>query len=300
MLTDLSSRAIEIEASAPGYRTKTQRFVEPIPFFTFSLEQSRLPLHTPVDELGDDLPPFSGRRHALIVGVSDYQDPGHRYLKAAKEEAEALADFLKSPEGGNYAPDFVMVLTDKKATRASIMGELFRMAERAEKGDLILFLFSGHGRVVGAERFLIPYDGEFSAPAATCIEHEDVKKLLDKHPDTYQMVMLDTCFAGTIKATGRDHPMVGLASSPHRCVLTATKGDETGIDPSPFAKILVDALSGKIPADTDGDGNLMASELHSSICPLVQMEAAKTGERMTPQLYNPEFAAKVNLVRRRR
>lgn len=91
-------------------------------------------------------PVGEGRRIALIVGVSKYNDPSVD-LQYANGDAKALYELLTSAELGPAAfePRDVMLLLDEEATVARIGIGLREFLQRAREDDFALFFFAGHG-----------------------------------------------------------------------------------------------------------------------------------------------------------
>jgi hypothetical protein len=59
--------------------------------------------------------------YAVVVGISDYQDKDIPDLCFADWDAEAFANFLRSPAGGNVKPENLQLLTNEKATMAQMV-----------------------------------------------------------------------------------------------------------------------------------------------------------------------------------
>jgi hypothetical protein len=55
----------------------------------------------------------SNQTRAVVVGISDYHDPGIPDLRFADRDAAAFANFLRSPAGGALDGDHLKVLTRK-------------------------------------------------------------------------------------------------------------------------------------------------------------------------------------------
>src|SRR4029079_14555564 len=71
---------------------------------------------------------------AVIIGVSRYQygdqdlDGNHiSNLKHAADDAEAVRDFLMSPEGGGFQDDHIFSVQDENATKANVQAALAKL-----------------------------------------------------------------------------------------------------------------------------------------------------------------------------
>ncbi|MBI1227549.1 MAG: hypothetical protein GC192_20115 [Bacteroidetes bacterium] len=88
-----------------------------------------------------------GQTYAVVVGISDYQDPGIPDLRFADKDALAFADFLRSPAGGSLDNTHLKLLVNEQATQAQFAGALDWLWEVAKEGDRVIIYFSGHGDV---------------------------------------------------------------------------------------------------------------------------------------------------------
>ena len=247
--------------------------------------------------------PFRGKRRVLIVGVAKYADGNYDELPNAARDAEALAEYFRSPEGGGLTSDRVILLQDEQATRAEVLGRLREMLLRAQDDEMVIFYFAGHGQAPSSdrtsERYLVTYDSRMNNPF-TAIERDEIDNLLDDTDAESQVVMLDCCFSGGEGLRGavmEEDPFSRFSESPtgklqRRAVLTSTSGSETardwldGSDNSPFAHFLLRALRGedRTLVDKDADGTLSIRELHAYVRSNVRT-AVTAAHRQSPQLY---------------
>ena len=136
-------------------------------------------------------------RHALIIGVSQYQNPAAPTLKGVPYDvlsAGKIADAMGVPRSNQ------IVLQDAKADKASIIRELDSLAKRVAPGDRVLVYFSGHGSrdpdsqgkcVEG----LYPYDGKTISHAEFAEHIAPVSKIADK-----LLTIVDACHSGGVVA----------------------------------------------------------------------------------------------------
>jgi uncharacterized caspase-like protein len=75
----------------------------------------------------------SGQTYAVVIGISDYQDKDIPDLRFADKDAEAFANFLRSPAGGALDGDHLQVLTNTQATAGRIAEALDALIEKAKK-----------------------------------------------------------------------------------------------------------------------------------------------------------------------
>ncbi|MBK7305034.1 MAG: caspase family protein [Saprospiraceae bacterium] len=87
------------------------------------------------------------KNYAVVVGISDCQDKDIPDLRYADKDAEAFANFLRSPAGWALDGDHLKVLTNKDATMGQFAAALDWLWEVSKEGDLAIIYFSGHGDV---------------------------------------------------------------------------------------------------------------------------------------------------------
>lgn len=92
------------------------------------------------------------KRYALVIGVGSYGDKRISQLPACTNDARQLRDLLIDPTVGMFEPTHVTLLVDGSVTRARVVQALDMLGRRAEKDDLVVVFFSGHGAVDGRGR----------------------------------------------------------------------------------------------------------------------------------------------------
>ncbi|HQX44740.1 MAG: tetratricopeptide repeat protein [Saprospiraceae bacterium] len=83
--------------------------------------------------------------YAIVVGISNYQDPAIADLKDARRDAETFAAFLYSKSGGNLPQENVILLTDEQATLSRVANAINMLAQITTKNDGIILYFTGYG-----------------------------------------------------------------------------------------------------------------------------------------------------------
>mgnify|MGYP006307131141 FL=1 len=63
--------------------------------------------------------------YALVIGISDYQDTDIPDLSFAHRDAEAFAEYLRSPAGGELDEDHLQVLLNEQATSGQVIAALY-------------------------------------------------------------------------------------------------------------------------------------------------------------------------------
>jgi uncharacterized caspase-like protein len=145
----------------------------------------------------------SGPQHwAVVVGVSDYKNAGIPKLQYADKDAEALANFLRRPEGGGYDSDHMRVLLDKDATLSNVKDALITFLNQAIDIDLVMIYFAGHGAPEPARpknMYLLTYDSEPNSLGTTAFPMWDIQTVLARYISAKRVVVFsDACHSGNI------------------------------------------------------------------------------------------------------
>ncbi|MGE3621289.1 MAG: caspase domain-containing protein [Acidimicrobiia bacterium] len=137
-------------------------------------------------------------RRALCVGIDDYplQDAD---LRGAVNDARGWARVLVELAG--FDEGEVTVLTDRKATRAAVLGGIERLVDGLGPGDVGVFTYAGHGTYVAGEEGGDEVYDEAICPWDTrdeVILDDELRVLLDTVPTGATVaVVLDSCYSGT-------------------------------------------------------------------------------------------------------
>jgi WD40 repeat protein len=142
------------------------------------------------------------QRWAVVVGVSEYMNPGIPSLKYADKDAEALANFLRRPEGGGYDSDHLRVLLNKDATLANVRGALINFLNQAIDMDLVLIYFAGHGAPEPARPqniYLLTSDSDPTALGTSAFPMWDIQTVLARYINAKRVIVFsDACHSGNI------------------------------------------------------------------------------------------------------
>lgn len=213
---------------------------------------------------------------AVVVGVSTYEHMPT--LRFTDDDAYRFYAFLKSPEGGALVNDQIQVLIDENATRNNILTALQETLLKADKNDVIVFYFSGHG----LEGSFIPvdYDGFNNR-----LYHDEIKNIFNKSQAKHKMIFADACYSGSLLAMkSPTHQMMhkyyesfentkgGLA------FFTSSQGEEIsledgGLRQGIFTHYLIRGLNGE--ADKDRNKIVTIEEIASFVRKNVQEYTAK-------------------------
>jgi hypothetical protein len=235
-----------------------------------------------VERTADASPPplGTGRRIALIVGISRYADPSID-LEYAAEDASALYQKLTDPALGPAAfqPDDVMLLLDGKATTAAITTGLREFLQKARENDFVLFFFAGHGAPDPnrlKDLYLLAHDTDPKNIAGTGLLMRHVREAIAEIPARDVLILSDACHSGGIGASDgmravTENPIHQVFleklrhSSGGMAILTASEAAQLSFENAKweqhgvFTYFLLKGLRGE--ADEDHDGIVSLGEI---------------------------------------
>lgn len=161
---------------------------------------NRTRLRVPVSRREQQKPEvFSGRKYALVVGISKFasHEGGLNDLKYADADARAIARFLQTPAGGRFPADNILLLVNEQATLAALQRAMNNFVLQAGPEDLLLIFLATHGSpdpFAPQNLYFLTYDTNVDRMADTAFAMKDFKRLLDNNVRTRRMVLfVDTC-----------------------------------------------------------------------------------------------------------
>jgi hypothetical protein len=137
------------------------------------------------------------KKLALCIGINDYPGTGSD-LSGCVNDAN---DWSKLFTEKGYT---VKKLLDKNATRKNILEGIKELIGQTEKGDSIIFQYSGHGTYIpdkdseesdGTDECLCPYDLNTKGP----ITDDELNDLFTSKKNGVKLVLFsDSCHSGTV------------------------------------------------------------------------------------------------------
>jgi uncharacterized caspase-like protein len=150
-----------------------------------------------------------GIAYVLAVGVNEYANSQYN-LKYANADAQDFAEELKRQQTklGQYERVDVISLTDKGATKASILKSLTDLSTKIQPEDAVIIYFAGHGTAQGNRFYLIPHDLGYSGSRTQLdatglqsilshsISDEELEKAVEGIDAGQMLLVIDACNSG--------------------------------------------------------------------------------------------------------
>ena len=224
-------------------------------------------------------PDGRGKLWAVVIGVSNYKNlRPEEQLRFAHRDAEDLAAFLRSPNGGGFPSTQIKVLLNEEATIASVRTALGTWLPRsAEPNDVVYIFFAGHGVVEqGTDGYLLASDSDPQNLYATALPISELDRIINERlRSRVAVVIADACHSGKIGLASRGVEEqilinrfldeVGKSGAGSFRLLASRADERSYEDPrwggghGVFTHFLLEGLKGT--ADRDRDGVVRAGEL---------------------------------------
>ena len=201
------------------------------------------------------------KAYALIIGISEYKDPGIRRLNYTHADAEGIFKLLTDPKKLGLSKDNIRILLDKDATRFNISDAISNwLYKNADEDSVVDNLF------------------------ASAISNRDFNDLLLTIRSKKLVIFMDSCYSGGVSDRGArdvkimDDPYQKLAEGEGHLVIAASQHDQPSYENSEiehgiFTDNLLKARYGA--ADWDNDGYVSVIDAWKYLQEAVPRDAMK-------------------------
>lgn len=251
---------------------------------------------------------------ALLIGISDYAQVED--LSYASQDAWEMAAWLLD---AGVPSDHIRLLTDEAgmtraelpnlasevATLVNVREGLGWLRQQADRDDLVVIHFSGHGyqgaddngdERDGVDEFFVLHDTRAAAKDDTALRDDEFGRFVDRIESEHVLIFFDSCYSGGLsrslspgsRATGQTSDIFSDFRLEGRLVLSASSEQQDAFE-SPqlehgvLTHFLLSGLSGA--ADLNADGHVTIWELfeyaHAEVPRFV---LAERGKLQVPQL----------------
>ena len=157
---------------------------------------------------------------AVVVGISDYQNPAITDLQYADRDAAAFAQYLQSPAGGSLDSNHLIVLLNEKATAGAVSVALDWLLTETREGEQAILYFSGHGDVerktITQPGFLLCWDAParvyYGGGTVQVGMLKEIVATLSQQTKAKVMLITDACRAGKLAGSDIGGPQATAAN----------------------------------------------------------------------------------------
>lgn len=214
------------------------------------------------------------QRYAVVIGISDYNDPRIADLQYADADAQAFYDFITSPAGGDFKKDHVLLLKNEQATLKNVTLSITNFLKKAKDPDFVVIFMACHGEPEPdrpSNLYLLMHDSEAGSLSATAYHMEDVNADMKRYIAAKRLVFFaDACHSSgltksTVNIRGRMNTIHAALSTLKSTregwgIVSASRASEVSVESNQFGgghgvftHYLLEGLRGK--ADAAGNQN---------------------------------------------
>jgi len=207
--------------------------------------------------------PLRGQLYVVAVGVSEYAKKEYALALAAKDATDFSA-LMSAQAGRLYTRVERRLLTDRQATRASVLEALDWLRRSVGPEDTGMLFIAGHGVNDNAGHYhFMPHDADVDRLARTAVGETELRRSLAGIKGR-AVLFVDTCHAGNVVGSGAAAGqeigrLANTLSSAENGVIvfSASTGrqesyEQTRWGNGAFTKALIDGLRGAADFARDG------------------------------------------------
>jgi len=188
--------------------------------------------------------PAVSRKWALVVGVGQFQNP-RLNLRFTRNDAQAVAEYLRDPAGGRFRADHVRLIADAEATAVNIRAGLNWLARNATEDDLAAIYVATHGTAreqdTAGANYVVAYDTDVDSLDglySTAIPMVEITTVVRTRIKALKVaVILDTCHSQgalaqtvTIPQSLSTQTLDRIKEGTGRAILAASRTEESSYE----------------------------------------------------------------------
>ncbi len=199
---------------------------------------------------------YKPKLYALVIGVSDYNNPYFKLGLAAKDAGD-FATTIATQKGLLYSDVIVKKLINKEATKDAITDGLDWIQKQTSQKDIAMIYYAGHGiNDNNGVFYMVPVAADLERIRTTCLNFEELKQTVSSIAGKV-VVFIDACHSGNVMGSTRRggidiNAIVNELSSTENGAITFTSstGKEFSLEDQAwgngaFTKAVIEGLNGK-------------------------------------------------------
>lgn len=238
-----------------------------------------------------------GTCRAMVVGISEYQDPDIPDLHFAHRDAEAFASYLQTRPVDKVKSENLKLLVNDQATGGNVHSALRNLVKDSQAGDKVVIYFAGHGDVEtlypDEPGHLLVYDTPANNYSSNSLRLDDIRRTVNAlvSRDIQVLIVTDACHAGKLAGSAVNGSQAATSSMAEQFnsevkILScqsnefSQEGEQWGEGRGVFSWYLIQGLTGL--ADADKDLQVTIKELSRYLEDMIEPDVSPL--RQTPNL----------------
>lgn len=238
-----------------------------------------------------------GTCRAMVIGISEYQDPDIPDLRFAHRDAEAFARYLQIRPVDKVKPENLKLLINDQATGGNVHLANRSLVQESQAGDKVVIYFAGHGDVEtlypDEPGHLLLFDTPANNYSTNSLRLDDIRRSVNAlvSRDIQVLIVTDACHAGKLAGSAVNGAQAATSSMAEQFnseikILScqsnefSQEGEQWGEGRGVFSWYLIQGLMGM--ADVDQDLQVTIKELSRFLEDMIEPDVAP--QRQTPNL----------------
>ncbi|MCU0425508.1 MAG: caspase family protein [Candidatus Kapabacteria bacterium] len=207
-----------------------------------------------------NIPVQTTNLHIFAVGINDYLNKEYNLPYARPDAQDVLKTIVANGAQSGYDKVFKYELYDAEAKREKVQEIFKKITESAQRQDVFVFFYAGHGKAVTAEEqstfYLVMQDVKNEQELETRgLSAKELSVLLTNVPAARQLVLFDACQSGAaLDDFMQSKAVKGMARKTGSGVIASASSDQaanqvTSLQHGVFSHVLLQALSGNVKND---------------------------------------------------
>ena len=262
----------------------------------------------------EESPPATKKiqRYALLIGADDYAPPLSK-LQYCFNDMEDLRSHL---EIAGFSTENITFMNDRSVssrmhpTKANIERELALRLQLANKDDVVLVAFSGHGVHIDGKSYLCPTDANLDG-TSSLVEINDIYALMEKCAAGEKLLIVDACrnepiVRGFKTGSSLDDLALQVQAPPRGLIVLSScepqqfSAEDPELQHGVFMHYIIQGLEG--PADTNvdiggnGNGKISLDELYYYAHEKTKLHVARSHGIVQRPMMRGEIVGRFNLA----
>lgn len=234
---------------------------------------------------------------AMVIGISEYQDPEIPDLRFAHRDAQAFAIYLQIRPVDKVKPENLKLLINDQATGGNVHLAIRSIVQESQSGDKVVIYFAGHGDVEtlypDEPGHLLVFDTPANNYSANSLRLDDIRRSVNAlvSRNIQVLIVTDACHAGKLAGSAVNGAQAATSSMAEQFnseikILScqsnefSQEGEQWGEGRGVFSWYLIQGLMGM--ADVDRDLQVTIKELSRFLEDMIEPDVAP--QRQTPNL----------------
>ena len=204
-----------------------------------------------------NIPVQTTNLHIFAIGINDYLNKEYNLPYARPDAQDVLKTIVANAAQGGYDKVFKYELYDAEAKREKVQEIFKKITEGAQRQDVFVFFYAGHGKAVTADEqstfYLVMQDVKNEQELESRgLSAKELSVLLTNVPAARQLVLFDACQSGAaLDDFMQSKAVKGMARKTGSGVIASASSDQaanqvTSLQHGVFSHVLLQALAGNV------------------------------------------------------